>query len=65
MSAAKVRCPNCGKMVAGLFSGEAHVLHCGCFYEGEPGAVCWHVTSMCAAENRSEWDMPAASPEIR
>lgn len=53
-----VTCPNCGERVPGLYSNSHGVLHCGCFYSGEPSQVCWHVTSMCSPENRSEWDPP-------
>lgn len=56
MSQPEVLCPNCDEMVPGLYSGEAEVLHCGCFYEGNPGEVCWHVSTMCGPENRSDWD---------
>lgn len=50
-------CPNCGEDApGGLYSSAYHVLHCGCFYEASPRDVCFHVTSMCDPENRSDWD---------
>jgi ribosomal protein L37AE/L43A len=38
-------CPNCGREHAGLFSSDIHsVRHCGCFYEGDPSKVRFHIS---------------------
>jgi hypothetical protein len=38
-------CPNCTKEAAGLYTSETGIIHCGCYYEGDPGAVDWHVST--------------------
>ena len=38
-------CPNCTKEAAGLYTSETGVTHCGCYYEGDPAAVDWHVST--------------------
>ncbi len=52
-----VNCPNCDEVAPGLFCNTDYgVLHCGCFYEKDASAVCFHISSMCSDKNRSEWE---------
>ena len=54
-------CPNCGDE-APLYISEEGVMHCGCFYEGDPDHVNFHITSFFP-EHRSDWDAELPSED--